>query len=111
MSIQSMSIEVLDLVELAQSVPVDTDHPITSNPVGEVLIIRLGPGYDYPEEVHAGATETITALSGRFAIIADGKSYPVHQGQCCRIPPGLHHRWAAESEAIVLVHFGTAVPH
>lgn len=110
-----MSIEVLDLVDLAQGLPVDTDHAITGNLVGDVLIIRLSPtnnasGRHYPEEVHADATETITALSGSFAIIAEGKSYPVRQGQCCRIPPGLHHRWSPESDAVVLVHFGTAVP-
>lgn len=110
-----MAIDVLDLVALAQSVPVDTDHPITTDPVGDVLIIRLSPqsntsGCHYPEEVHAGVTETITALAGQFAIIAEGKSYPVRQGQCCRIPPGLRHRWSSESEAVVLVHFGAAVP-
>lgn len=111
-----MPIEVLDLVELAQGVPIDTDHPITTDLVGDVLIIRLAaspdnPRPDYPEEVHAGATETITALSGRFAILAEGKTYPVRQGQCCRIPPGLHHRWAPESDAVVLVHFGAAAAH
>jgi mannose-6-phosphate isomerase-like protein (cupin superfamily) len=115
-----MPIEVLDLVALAQGVPVDTDRPITADPMGDVLIIRLSPqsefpghdfpGRDYPDEVHGHATETITALAGQFAIIAGGKSYAVRQGQCCRIPPGLHHRWATQSDAVVLVHFGAPIP-
>ena len=104
-----MPIEILDLIHLGQELPVDTDRAITTDLKGEVLIIRLAAGRDYPVESHAHATETITALSGHFAILAAGKTYPVRQGQCCRIPPGLEHRWAPESEAVVLVHFGTAV--
>ena len=100
-------IEVLDLVALGQSVPPDTDRPITTDIKGDVLVIRLEPGRTYPPEKHDHATETITALRGRFTIEAGGKSHAVAQGQCCRIPPGLEHRWASESDAVVLVHFGT----
>lgn len=105
----AMSVEILDLVDLAKAMPVDTDRAITTDLVGDVLIIRLEAGRDYPIEVHHHATETITSLSGRFAIFAEGKSYSVSQGQCCRIPPGLEHRWASDSEAVVLVHFGATV--
>lgn len=104
-----MPIEILDLIDLAKALPADTDRAITTNLEGDAVIIRLEAGLDYPMEVHDHATETITALSGCFAILADGRSHAVRQGQCCRIPPGLAHRWAAESEAVVLVHFGTAV--
>lgn len=104
-----MPIEVLDLIDLAKAAPVDTDQPITADLKGDVLIIRLEAGRDYPSETHDDATETITALSGRFAILAEGRSYAVRQGQCCRIPPGLAHRWAPDSEAVVLVHFGRAI--
>ena len=104
------SIEVLDLISLAQATPVDTDRPISEDLIGAMLLIRLAPGGGYPVETHAHATETITALSGRFAILAGDKSYSVSQGQCCRIPPGLEHRWAPDSEAVVLVHFGTPTP-
>jgi len=101
------AVEVLDLVALGRSLPVDTDHPISADLKGEVLLIRLEPGRAYPTEVHHHATETILALSGRFVIQADGRSYAVSQGQCCRIPPGLEHRWGPDSDAVVQVHFGT----
>lgn len=101
-----MSVEVLDLLALADTLPADTDRAVTANLKGEALIIRLEAGREYPLEVHGHATETIVALSGRFVILAGGQAFGVRQGQCCRIPPGLEHRWASESEAVVLVHFG-----
>jgi len=100
-------VEVLDLVTVGRSLPADTDHAITGNLKGKVLLIRLEPGRAYPTEIHQHATETILALSGRFVIEADGHSYAVSQGQCCRIPPGLEHRWGSDSDAVVQVHFGT----
>ncbi|HYE01534.1 MAG TPA: cupin domain-containing protein [Alphaproteobacteria bacterium] len=100
-------IEVLDLAALGQGLPVDTDHAITAKAAGPVLIIRLAPG-EYPTESHKGRIETITALTGRFSIEAAGGRWDVAQGQCCRIPPGLEHRWGADSEAVVLVHFAEA---
>jgi len=101
------AIEVIDLVALGRSLPVDTDHPISADLKGAVLVIRLEPGRAYPTEVHEHATETILALAGRFVIEAGGQPYAVSQGQCCRIPPGLEHRWGPDSDAVVKVHFGT----
>lgn len=99
-------VEVLDLIALGRTLPVDTDHPLTKALAGEVLLIRLEPGRAYPTEVHHHATETIVALSGSFVIEAAGQSYAIGQGRCCRIPPGLEHRWGTQSEAVVQVHFG-----
>lgn len=101
-----IAVEVLDLVALGRSLPVDTDHPISTDLKGEVLLIRLEAGRAYPTEVHHHATETIVALAGRFVIQAGGRSYAVSEGQCCRIPPGLEHRWGPDSDAVVRVHFG-----
>lgn len=61
-----MTIEIIDLVAVGKTLPVDTDHPITTTVEGGVLIIRLEPGRTYPTEVHHRRTETILALSGRF---------------------------------------------
>jgi hypothetical protein len=44
------SIEVLDLVALGGSLPADTDHAITGDLKGEVLLIRLEPGRAYPTD-------------------------------------------------------------
>lgn len=101
------TVEVLDLVGLGRSLAIDTDHAITSGIKGDVLLLHLVPGRTYPAEVHGHAVETIVALAGRFVIEAAGSSYAVTAGQCCRIPPGLEHRWSTDSDAVVLVHFGT----
>ena len=97
-------IEVIDLLELGRSLAPDADRPITGNVDGSVAIIRLAKGIEYPAEEHAW-TETITAIEGAFAIIAEGSRYPVRQGSCIRIPPGVKHRWDPQSEAVVLVTF------
>ena len=100
-----MAIEIVDLVKEAQALPPDSEKTVGENLLGDLLLIRLEPG-DYPTECHEGRTEIITALRGQFAILTeDGRQWPVSQGQCCRIPPGLRHRWAPNSDATVVVAF------
>jgi len=102
-----MDIEVIDLITQATALPPDHERIIGPALTGDLLLIRLEPG-DYPVECHDGRTEIITALRGRFGIVAaDGRIWRVAQGQCCRIPPGLKHHWAPDSEATVLVAFVT----
>ena len=100
-----MAIEVIDLQREAAALPPDQEKIIGASLTGDLLLIRLEPG-DYPIECHAGRTEVITALRGRFGIATeDGGLWSIAEGQCCRIPPGLRHRWAPDSEATVLVAF------
>lgn len=102
-----MDIEVIDLVEGAKSLPPDQERAIGKVLIGDLLLIRLEPG-DYPIERHDGRIEIITTLRGQFSIVTEnGRQWPVMQGQCCRIPPGLPHRWASTSNATVLVAFTT----
>lgn len=103
-----MAIEVIDLVKEATALPPDQEQVIGPALTGDLLLIRLAPG-DYPIECHEGRTEIITALRGRFGIATeDGGLWSVGQGQCCRIPPGLRHRWAPDSDATVLAAFISA---
>jgi quercetin dioxygenase-like cupin family protein len=106
-----MDIEIVDLVAGATALPPDQEQIVGETLTGDLLLIRLEPG-DYPPECHDGRIEIITALSGQFGIATeDGRLFPVRQGQCCRIPPGLRHRWAADSAATVLVAFAVPAPH
>jgi mannose-6-phosphate isomerase-like protein (cupin superfamily) len=106
-----MDIEIVDLIDRATALPPDQEQIVGETLTGDLLLIRLEPG-DYPLECHDGRIEIITALCGQFSIATeDGRSFPVRQGQCCRIPPGLRHRWAANSEATVLVAFVAPAPH
>jgi mannose-6-phosphate isomerase-like protein (cupin superfamily) len=101
-------VEVIDLVAEASALPPDHEKIIGAGLAGDLLLIRLEPG-SYPVECHDGRTEIITALRGRFGIVAtDGRSWRIEQGQCCRIPAGLEHHWAPDSEATVLVAFAAA---
>ncbi|HWU00657.1 MAG TPA: cupin domain-containing protein [Terriglobales bacterium] len=102
-----MDIEVIDLIAQATDLPPDNEKIIGPALTGDLLLIRLEPG-TYPIECHEGRTEIITALRGHFGIVAtDGRSWQIAQGQCCRIPPGLQHHWAPDSDATVLVAFAT----
>jgi mannose-6-phosphate isomerase-like protein (cupin superfamily) len=106
-----MDIEIVDLVARATALPPDQEKVVGAALTGDLLLIRLEAG-DYPLECHDDRIEIITALSGQFSITTeDGRSFPVRQGQCCRIPPGLRHRWAADSVATVLVAFAAQATH
>jgi mannose-6-phosphate isomerase-like protein (cupin superfamily) len=103
-----MTIEIVDLVDQASTLPPDHERVVGATLTGDLLLIRLEPG-SYPIECHDGRIEIIIALSGHFTIeTEDGAQFSVRQGQCCRIPPGLRHRWAATSDATVLAAFVTA---
>lgn len=103
-----MDVEVVDLVERAGTLPPDREEVAGAALIGDLLLIRLEPG-DYPIECHDGRIEIITALRGRFGIATeDGRLWSIGQGQCCRIRPGLRHRWSTDSDATVLVLFSKA---
>ena len=105
MPTEARDVEVTDLIAQATTLPPDHEQIIGADLIGDLLLIRLEPG-SYPLECHDGRTEIITALRGRFGIVAaDGRSWHITEGQCCRIPPGLEHHWAPDSDATVLVAF------
>jgi quercetin dioxygenase-like cupin family protein len=101
------TIEILDLIEHGKALPPDQEQVVGATLTGDLLLIRLAPG-DYPIECHDGRIEIITALRGQFALLTEeGRSWSVIQGQCCRVPSGLGHRWAPDSDATVMVVFAT----
>ena len=101
-----MKIDKIDLRKLGATLAVDSDHALTTAPRGAVVLIRLAPQDNaYPEERHE-AREGIVCLEGRLALVADGERVDLSQGECCRVPVGLAHRWSSESNGLVLVHFG-----
>jgi len=96
---------VIDLFSAARAAPADSDIVITHEPQGNVVVIRLEKGRTYDFELHQH-TEVITCLSGSFVLETAEKSYPVNTGCAIRVPVGVRHRWGAQSEAVVLTHFG-----
>ena len=100
------NVEVIDLLEMSRRLAPDSDRPITGQVDGAVALIRLEKGIEYASEQHA-STETVTAIEGTFAILAEGSRHTVKRGSCIRIPPGVEHRWDPSSDAVVLVTFST----
>jgi mannose-6-phosphate isomerase-like protein (cupin superfamily) len=81
--------------------PADTDHLLTRTTAGALLLIHVPPG-DYAYEVHR-LSEFIICVDGTFIIEADnGARAKAECGQMIEIPPGLRHRFAPESNAVII---------
>jgi mannose-6-phosphate isomerase-like protein (cupin superfamily) len=79
----------------------DTDHLLTRTTAGALLLIHVPPG-EYAYEVHR-LPEFIVCVDGTFMVESgDGKQVKAERGQMIEIPPGLRHRFASESNAVII---------
>ncbi len=84
-----------------RNLPADTDHLLTRTTAGALVLIHVPPG-DYAYEVH-GLPEFIICVDGTFMIEADdGRREVAERGQMIEIPPQLRHRFAPESNAVII---------
>ncbi len=84
-----------------QKLAADTDHLLARTTAGALLLIHVPPG-EYAYEVHQ-RTEFIVCVDGTFMIESDnGARAKAEQGQMIEIPPGLRHRFAPESNAVIV---------
>ena len=84
-----------------RKLPADTDHLLTRTTAGALLLIHVPPG-EYAYEVHR-LTELIVCVDGTFIIEAeDGARVKAECGQMIEIPPELRHRFARESNAVII---------
>ncbi len=101
-------ITVTDLAVLGRSLAVDTDHLLTRLQDGAALLIHLAPPADYPYESHK-VEERIVCIQGKLNLETEaGTCYALLAGQMALIPPGLRHRFAADSDGVILTLFGGA---
>lgn len=84
-----------------RNLPADTDHLLTRTTAGALVLIHVPPG-EYAYEVH-GLPEFIICVDGTFIIEADdGRREVAERGQMIEIPPQLRHRFAPESNAVII---------
>jgi|GEM_PF-2084802 len=83
------------------ALPADKDHLLARTAPGALLLIHVPPG-DYAFEVHRAA-EYIVCLDGVLVLESeDGGRCAVPAGAMAEVPPGLRHRFAADSRAVIL---------
>jgi len=102
---ESKCCTVIDYVSVTREAPCDSDVVVTHESQGPVVVLRLEKGRTYDFEVHQ-QTEISSCISGSFVLETAEKNYVVHPGSAIRVPAGVRHRWGAQSEAVVLTHFG-----
>lgn len=79
----------------------DTDHVLASLPPSQLLLINLVPGL-YSFESHA-RTEYILCLSGTLVMEDEaGQHLQAGAGEMIEIAPGLRHRFASVSDAVIM---------
>ena len=89
------------LATLGRTLPADQDHPLAQTHAGALLLIHIPPG-DYPFEVHR-STEYLLCMQGRLVLEGEGgQRADMNTGEMLEIPPGLKHRFASESDAVIV---------
>lgn len=84
-----------------RDLPADTDHLLARTGAGALLLIHVPPG-EYTYESHC-APEYIVCVDGLLAMQAEhGERIMAERGQMVEVPPGLRHRFAPESNAVIL---------
>ena len=83
-----------------------SDHLLYTLTDGKLLLLNLRP-QTYPAETHQGP-ETIIVLRGALTLDMDSATVAVSQSQSITIPPGVAHRFADSSDAVLVVLFGHA---
>ena len=84
-----------------RDLPADTDHLLARTGAGALLLIHVPPG-EYAYESHS-LPEYIVCVDGLLAMQAEhGVRIMAERGQMVEVPPGLRHRFAPESNAVIL---------
>lgn len=92
---------IYSLAEQGRALPPDCDHLLAKIQPAQLLLINIPPGvYAYE---HHSCSEYLLCMSGRLILETDnGLKATISQGQMMEIPPGLKHRFAAESDAVIV---------
>lgn len=95
---------VADLINLARSLPADTDHSLGHISRSSLVLLNLKP-QPYPVELHQ-ETERILVLQGEAGVEFDQGAVRLASGALLVLPPGQRHTFSADSDAVVLAIFG-----
>ncbi|TWC28027.1 cupin domain [Pseudomonas sp. SJZ079] len=95
---------VADLIALARSLAVDTDHSLGQLSGSSLVLLNLKP-QPYPVELHQ-ETERILVLQGEAGVEFEQGAVRLTCGALLVVPPGQRHSFSADSDAVVLAIFG-----
>ncbi|WP_438465686.1 cupin domain-containing protein [Marinomonas sp. PE14-40] len=98
-------IQIQDLLTTARQLEIDTDHLVRQTDKLTQLLLRLGEGVEYPDELHTHASETILVLEGECHLMLKEDSLVLKQGQQFTIEANLLHKFLPESEACLSIIF------
>ena len=96
---------VLDLLAQAKLLEIDTDHLVRQSGQLTQLLLRLGDGTYYPDEIHACASETILVLEGECHLLLLEDTLVLKAGQQVTITANQLHKFLPESECCLSVTF------
>lgn len=96
---------VIDLLAQAQLLEIDTDHLVRQSGNFTQLLLRLGEGTYYPDEIHTHASETILVLEGECHLLLLEDILVLKAGQQVTINANQLHKFLPESQACLSVVF------
>ncbi|EAQ66692.1 hypothetical protein MED121_12230 [Marinomonas sp. MED121] len=97
--------QVLDLLTIARQLEIDTDHLVRQTDKVTQLLLRLGDGEYYPDELHANASETILVLEGDCHLQVNEDVLRLTAGQQITIEANKQHKFLTASECCLFVVF------
>jgi len=97
--------QVIDLLAQARQLEVDTDHLVRQSGKLTQLLLRLGEGAYYPDEIHSHASETILVLEGECHLLILEETRVLKAGQQITIEANQLHKFLPESQACLSVIF------
>lgn len=96
---------IIDLLEQAKQLEIDTDYLVRKTDNITHLLLRLGDGTYYPDEIHAHACETILVLEGECHLLLLEEKLLLKAGQQVTVNVNQLHKFLPESEACLSVIF------
>ncbi|MBM7037509.1 cupin domain-containing protein [Vibrio ulleungensis] len=94
-----------NLNELARKQPIDTDYLISQSDAHTHLLLRLGDGHSYPDELHQSANEFILVLEGHCHLQLGDDVYTAKQGEMLTVDASIPHRFLPHSDCLLSIHF------
>jgi quercetin dioxygenase-like cupin family protein len=98
--------KITDIIELGSALEVDKDHVLKEFQKGSLLLINLKP-QEYAFEQHDNVDEMIIAFKGNFILETESEEVIIPEGSMITVPRGVKHRFGNESDALILVAFGS----
>jgi hypothetical protein len=100
-ALEEARITISPLAREGRQLPADQDHLLARVGAGALLLINVPPG-EYRFETHR-LPEYILTLEGTLVLETDtAERFLVKTGEMATIAPGVSHRFASDSQAVIM---------